>query len=372
MNQPANKNIPNNNQQQPSVIDLSKKGRQKLRSRQYVEAQGLFRAGLEREPENPYLLSGMGDACRETGDFSEAERCYSLLLGVDKNNLFALRGLGDVCKKMNRHQEAIKLWDRYLILRPQDKFVMTRIADSCKILQLFERAEQAYQQILKIAPSDRFALTGLADLQHRLGKDEEAIGTYEKVLKFDKNELHILTIIGKLCWRISDFERAESYFRRALQVDPENPYALYGLGNCYRWYRQYDKALEIWEKILPHSEGTQALHTRMGDAYYHLGRVAEAENSYHKSLEFGEDLFATAGLVCLCSERKDWAKGVKFFWLLVAADTDAQNQIEVLIKRFIRSGQRQAMLDLFRHVLSAGGDNQFVLSELENQLKRLA
>ncbi len=372
MNQPANENIPNNNQQQPSVIDLSKKARQKLRSRQYAEAQELFRAGLEREPENPYLLSGMGDACRETGDFSEAESCYRLLLDVDKNNLFALRGLGDVCKKLNRHQEAIKLWDRYLILRPQDKFVMTRIADSCKVLQQFERAEQAYQQILKIAPSDRFALTGLADLQHRLGKDEEAIETYEKVLKFDKNELHILTIIGKLCWRISNFERAERYFSRALLVDPNNPYALYGLGNCYRWYRQYDKALEIWQKILPHSEGTQALHTRMGDAYYHLGQVTEAENSYHKSLEFGEDLFATAALVCLCSERKDWKNGAHFFWLLADSGTDAPNQIEVLIKRFIRSGQRQSMLELFRHVLSVGGDNQAVLVELENQLKRLA
>jgi len=42
-----------------------------------------------------------------------------------------------------------------------------------------------------------------------------------------------------------------------------------------------------------------------------------------------------------------------------------------LIKRFIRSGQRQSMLELFRHILSIGGDNQAVLAELENQLKRL-
>ncbi len=371
MNQPTNGNPSNHHQKQPSVIDISKKGRQKLRSRHFAEASELFSLGLEREPENPYLLSGMGDACRETGHYSEAERCYCNLLDVDNNNLFALRGLGDVCKKLNRHREAIQFWDRYLALRPQDKFVMTRVADSCKILQQFERAEQVYQQILKLSPGDRFALTGVADLQHRMGKDESAIETYEKVLRFDENELHILTIIGKLCWRISDFERAEKYFRRALQIEPDNPYALYGLGNCYRWHRQYDKAIEIWEKILPHSEGTQALHTRLGDAYYNLGRFAEAEQSYRHSLKFGEDLFSTAGLVCLCSDRNDWENAAHFFRLLTADETDVSNPLEILIKRFIRAGQKESMLELFRYLLSAGDCHQTVLDELACQLKRL-
>mgnify|MGYP001301562723 CR=1 FL=1 len=62
----------NGGKQQLSVIDLSKKGRQKFRARRYQEAMQLFGEGLQREPDNPYLLSGMGDACRETGDYSEA------------------------------------------------------------------------------------------------------------------------------------------------------------------------------------------------------------------------------------------------------------------------------------------------------------
>ena len=372
MTQPENENPQDNHQKQPSVIDISKKARQKLRSRQYIEAQELFRTGLEMEPENPYLLSGMGDVCRETGDFSEAERCYRLLLEVDRGNLFALRGLGDVCKKLNRHQEAIQLWERYLVLRPQDKFVMTRIADSCKILMQYERADHAYRQILKISPGDRFALTGLADLQHRLGKYEEAIDTYERVLKFDENGLHILTIIGKLCWRISDFERAERYFQRALRVDPENPYALYGLGNCYRWDRKYDKAIEIWQKILPHSEGTQTLHTRMGDAYFNLGRFADSEQSYQKALEFGEDVFPLAGLVCLYSDQKDWQNAAHFFELLTTEESELSSRIEMLVKRFIHSEQKQSMLELFRYLLSAGSSHQRVLDAIENQLKLLS
>lgn len=368
MSQPENNKPRDNRQVQNSVIDLSKKARQKLRSRRYEEAMQLFRRGLEIEPENPYLLSGMGDACRESGDFHEAERCYIALLDVDQKNLFALRGLGDVYKKLNRHQDAIELWETYLTLRSRDKHVMTRIADSFKVLQLFEQAEKTYRQILTFAPQDRFALTGLGDLLHRLGKDDEAIETYERVLSFDANELHILTIIGKLCWRISDFERSEGYFRRALAIDPKNPYALYGLGNCFRWSKDYEKALEIWQKILEFSDGTQALHTRMGDAYINIGCQEKAESCYIKALTFDEDIYSTAGLICLYSERREWDKAAKFFSSLVADENEGPHRFELLCKRFLHFNQEQTMRDLFLQLKASGQCTDQILDLIEQQL----
>jgi len=353
---------------QNPVIGLSKKARQKLRTRRYDEAIQLFRRGLDIEPENPYLLSGMGDACRESGNFHEAERCYKALLEVDGKNLFALRGLGDVYKKLNRHQDAIQLWGKYLTLRSQDKHVMTRIADSFKVLQQFEQAEKTYRQILTFAPRDRFALTGLGDLLHRLGKDVEAIETYERVLSFDENELHILTIIGKLCWRISDFERSERYFRRALAVDPKNPYALYGLGNCFRWSKDYEKALEIWQEILTFSEGTQALHTRMGDAYINIGKSDQAEACYLKALTFDTDIYSTAGLVCLYSERGSWDEAAKYFSLLLDCDNDVIHRFELLCKRFAHFKQEETMIDLFTNLLNADEQNEQVLTLINEQL----
>lgn len=352
----------------PSVIDISKSARNKLKARRYREAKELFRTGLEMEPENPYLLSGMGDACRETEDFAEAENCYLTLLKSDEKNLFALRGLGDVYKRTSRHQEAIQQWEKYLKYRPQDKHVMTRIADSCKLLSQFERAEQAYRQILKIDPRDRFAMTGLADLQHRMGFDEKAIETYEQVLKFDPDELHILTIVGKLCWRISDFDRAEKYFRHALSVDPENPYALYGLGNCYRWYRQYEKALEIWMRILETSEGTQTLHVRMGDAYFHLGRLNEAHNCYQKALGFGYDPFAAQALVCLFSVQNNYSEAANYFGSLMVQAQQPADQLDVLVKRFLRNDQADEMKQFFQFLIKNKRGEAEVLSLLEQRL----
>jgi tetratricopeptide (TPR) repeat protein len=312
----------------------------------------LFAEGLELEPDNPYLLSGMGDASREMGNFEVAEECYLKLLHIDEKNLFALRGLGDVYKKLNQHTDAITMWERYLLLRPRDKHVMSRIADSAKVLLQFERAEQMYLSIIEFAPEDRFALSGLADLQHRLGKDHEAVQIYEKILGFGGNSLHILTILGKLCWRISDFDKGEVYFRQALEIDPANPYALYGLGNCHRWHKRYKEAIEVWQKILENSEGTQALHTRMGDAYYHIGMKEEAARSYRRSISFGRDPFALAGLICLSVDTGDLDTAIATFFDLVVADDDPLYQLDMLSRRFIRSQQQPAMEDFCRYLLA--------------------
>ncbi|MFO7812979.1 MAG: tetratricopeptide repeat protein [Pelovirga sp.] len=341
-----------NPQAQSSIIDLSKKARQKLRARCYSDAGQLFAEGLELEPDNPYLLSGMGDASREMGHFEVAEECYLKLLHIDEKNLFALRGLGDVYKKLNRHTDAVTMWERYLHLRPRDKHVMSRIADSAKVLLQFERAEQMYLSIIAFAPDDRFALSGLADLQHRLGKDQDAIRIYEKILGFDDKSLHILTILGKLCWRVSDFDKGEIYFRRALEIDPDNPYALYGLGNCHRWHKRYQDAIEVWQKILEDSEGTQALHTRMGDAYYHIGMKEEAARSYRRSISFGRDPFSLAGLICLSADTGDLDAAIATFLDLVVADDDPLYQLDMLSRRFIRAGQQSIMEEFYRYLLS--------------------
>nr|WP_224746772.1 tetratricopeptide repeat protein [Pelovirga terrestris] len=297
----------------------------------------------------------MGDASREMGNFEVAEECYLKLLQIDKNNLFALRGLGDVYKKLNRHNDAITMWERYLHLRPRDKHVMSRIADSAKVLLQFERAEQMYQSIIQFAPDDRFALSGLADLQHRLGNDQEAIRIYEKILGFGGKSLHILTILGKLCWRVSDFDKGEVYFRRALEVDPDNPYALYGLGNCHRWHKRYQEAIAVWQKILKNSEGTQALHTRMGDAYYHIGMKDEAARSYRRSISFGRDPFSLAGLICLSVDIGDLDTAVATFFDLVVADDDPLYQLDMLSRRLLRTLPQPVMEAFYRYLLNSHG-----------------
>jgi len=229
-----------------------------------------------------------------------------------------------------------------------------------------------YLSILEFAPDDRFALSGLADLQYRLGKDGEAIQIYEKILGFGGKSLHILTILGKLCLRISNFEKAEIYFRRALETDPDNPYALYGLGNCYRWHRRYLDAIEVWQKILEHSDGTQALHTRIGDAYYHLGMMQDAARAYQRAISFGRDPFSMAGLICLSVDTGDLDTAVNAFFDLVVTDADPLYQLDMLSRRFIRDQHQHLMQSFYRQLLEFDGSKGRFAKDLASALENFA
>lgn len=353
------------------VIQLSKKARRLFRRKEYARARDLYRQGLRSEPANPYLLSGLGDACREAGEFDAAQQAYQTLLDHEPNNLFALRGLGDLYKGRGALAAAIPCWENYLRRRPNDVHVMTRIADACKSLERFERAEALYRQVLELDPRDQYALTGLADLLHLVGRDHDAIACYEKVLTLRHDILHILTIVGKLCWRVSDFDKAERFFLRALDIDPDNPYALYGLGNCYRWHRNYAKAVEVWQRILLHNEGTIALYTRLGDAFTHLGDHASAEQAYRQVLDQGYDRYAQIGIIKLCCDQADFGRAIEELNNLLANEKDPWPLIEELSQRFVRTDRRKTMVTFCRHLLDSSVPNCLEPERIEHLLTKL-
>lgn len=354
-----------------AIIQLSKNARSFYLKREYVKACELYCQGLKSDPHNVYLLSGLGDACREMGDFAGARTAYQSLLDREPNNLFALRGLGDVSRDEGLLRAAIDLWDRYLRQRPEDVYVLMRVADAHKKLDQLDLAEGVLRRILELAPQDTVALSGLADLLHGTGRYLEAIACYEKILTLRKDVLQVLTIVGKLCWRVADFEKAKRFFLLALDIDPDNPYALYGLGNCYRWQCDYRRAVETWRRILRHNSGTINLYSRLGDALGHLGELDEAEESYRLALGDGYDRYAKIGLIKLCCERGDFGRAIEELNDLLANETDPWQQINELSQRFVRAGRRESMIAFYDHLLEARVPNCIDPRRLADLIEKL-
>ncbi len=81
--------VPNNSSENQvlhnKVINLSREGHRFLKSRQYAKARKAFNEGLEIEPDNPYLLTGMGDLLRAEKRYAECRECYLKVLEQDKH-----------------------------------------------------------------------------------------------------------------------------------------------------------------------------------------------------------------------------------------------------------------------------------------------
>ena len=333
------------------IFELSKQGHNLLKARRFAEANTLFKEALALDPENPYVLTGMGDVLRLQKDFLGATEYYRRVLEFDPHNPFSLRGLGDSLRGMLRYQEAIDCWVIYLRQNHfKDIFVLTRVADSYKTLNDYANALAYYQKVLGLKPDDRFALTGLADLYHKKGLDLPAIEYYEKALASGANTTSILTILGNLHLKHKNYEKSSYYYENTLQQEPHNVQALYGLGNYYRIRCNYQRAAELWEQILEKSIGPTNVLARLGDAYRNLGQFDAAERSYRMGLDNGYAKFSQVGMVKLHCQAGRLKEACDCYDELLRHEGDDTRFFAEAGQLLIKRGDRNLALEFYRHI----------------------
>jgi tetratricopeptide (TPR) repeat protein len=279
-----------------NAIELSKRGNKLLRGGNYQEAEKILLEGAELDPDNPYILVGLGDLYRETRKFVKSISHYERILASDSRNVFALRGIGDSYRGMNQHEKAIPYWQSYLECNPEDIQVMTRVGDSYKKLKNLKESERYYQMALGLAPDDRYALLGIGSLYYKMEKDDEALLYLERLLALDDNYVAVLTMVGNIYRRRKDYDQAIVNYSKAVAYEPENTFALYGLGDCYRWQRNYEQVVHWWGCILEKEPRNQVMHSRVGDAYFNMGKDKEALEHYQASLKIRFDPYAYLGI----------------------------------------------------------------------------
>lgn len=336
-----------------AVIELSKKASRLFRAGQLEDAEKIYLEAKELDPENPYILSGLGDVYRKLNRFKDSGEQYDAVLKQDKNNIFALRGAGDARRGMKLPLQAIPYWLRYLEINDKDSHVMVRIADAYHKLNDSENAIDFYEQSLEIKPYDPFALLGLGNVYYAQQDDEKALICFERLLS--KNSSHnvvLMTMIGNIYRRRKEFDRAMDYYENALGLDPRNNFALFGMGDCFRGKLNMEKAVYWWGKILDQEPENQPLWTRVGDALVSLDRLDDAIAHYSASLKVDHDLYAMLGLARVAQQKGDFDQACRYCEQALEVDKDNVRALETLIAVCEAAGQpekAQAARDRIKH-----------------------
>jgi len=322
-----------------AVIELSKKGSRLFRAGQLDEAEKIYLEAKALDPENPYVLSGLGDVYRKLNRFADSGAQYDAVLKLDKDNIFALRGAGDARRGLKQPLQAIPYWLRYMEINAGDSHVMVRIADAYHKLNDSENAIDFYEQSLVIKPYDPFALLGLGNVYYAQQNDEKALRCFELLLS--KNSSHnvvLMTMIGNIYRRRKEFDRAMDYYENALELDPKNNFALFGMGDCFRGKLNMEKAVYWWDKILDQEPDNQPLWTRVGDALVALDRLDDAIAHYSASLQVAHDLYAVLGLARVAQRQGDFDKASRYCEQALEVDKDNVRALEALAQIYDAAG----------------------------------
>jgi len=295
-----------------SAIDLSKKGNKLLRKGLFQEAEQVLLEAYELDPNNAYILVGLGDLYREQKKFGKAINYYEKILSIDENNVFALRGAGDAHRGKNQHDAAISYWKRYLECNEDDIQVLTRLGDSYKKLKNYKESEKYYCQALDLNGTDKYALLGVGSLFYKLEKDDKALHYLERLLELDDGYVAVLTMVGNIYRRRQEFDRATGYYAKAVEFEPGNTFALYGLGDCSRWMKNYDEVVKWWGLILEKEPRNQVMHSRVGDACLNTGDYDKAMEHYQTSLQIRFDPYACLGISRIFRHQGKYPEAVDY------------------------------------------------------------
>lgn len=147
----------------------------------------------------------------------------------------------------------------------------------------YSQAQQEIQEALEESPNNAELLTLLADIYTHQDRLTDATLITDQLLKNGATSYNLFIIKGNICCKQEGFAEALEYFQLAfkkrrtdyllgrliqtllhlnrtgealyytqlaLESDPENPFFLKYLGQIYKKQKEWDRALEIYQKVI--------------------------------------------------------------------------------------------------------------------------
>jgi tetratricopeptide (TPR) repeat protein len=143
--------------------------------------------------------------------------------------------------------------------------------------QLFAAALERYQLV-----ESPYREGASADYKSLIEKFDEVVAKFPRTSSGRLSLLHK----GNLHLKLGEFDEAirayETFFQKAGKERLYRLFALEGLGYAHEGKKEYEKALEAYEKMLEMGEGLQVAnaHLSKGRCYEKLGKKKEALESY--------------------------------------------------------------------------------------------
>ncbi len=300
---------------------LQKKGDAEAAMQEYRIAEKLT-------PQNPAIRLNMATLFQQQGDYEMAVRAYDSILKIQPDNSNAHYYKACALRKMGKIKPAIASYEATLRHDPKNKNAKAELFDTISKDLPKDESLMVLATIANNNPTDPSIQYNLAYQLHKNGKNDEALNYYIKAINLAPKMIDAYINVATIYKNKSMNEMALANLSKALDIDPdnakvkglideissaaiietyelatqkynmqnfegalqdylsiENPgFEVYlGIGACYQALKQYDKAIEVYNKAI-------ALNDANSTAYYYLGlahqakkNLGEAEANYKKA-----------------------------------------------------------------------------------------
>lgn len=316
------------------------------KNRDFKTAIEHYYKSLSLSPDNPDILSMIGDCYIGLGDIDRAKNYYDTALEIDKSHKETLLGLINVY----RLQKDLPKTEEYLkeLLKVEKDFSYHKeLVESYFSSSKVKEARCFIKNVMleKFPNSDEcYYLLGVCDAKEE--RYEDASENFYKALELNPDNLDVRIALGKLFYCENRFEDAKNIFQYALSLNFNLKEPHYYMGLIYSALENYEEAIAEFKFVVEAIDATDInSYMNLGLCYSLIGWQQEAAYAYHTVLQIHpQDTEAKYALAYLYYQEGLYDRSEEFlnklidsgdeedsvFWLKSKILTEKKNYKEAL------------------------------------------
>jgi tetratricopeptide (TPR) repeat protein len=245
-----------------------------------------FQAALEIDPDEPLVHYNIGTTLMEMGRLEEALAQHREAVRLAPGYAEAHGNIGVDLQKLGRYDEAVQAYRIALSIKPELGMFRTNLGVSLEKLGRNDEASAEFREALTIDPQNTQDHHALGDALMHTGHTEEAIVQYREATRLDQTSATARNDLGYALFRAGRLDEAEAALRAALLIQPGDTAALDNLGNVLQQMGRLPEAIIEYEKALKTGTGADLadVHNDLGVALARLGRSHEAIAEFREAI----------------------------------------------------------------------------------------
>ena len=190
-----------------------------------------------------------------------------------------------------REDEALEKLEEALRLDPSFSDGYEAVGVMLGRSERFHEAIDIFKRLEEIAPHEPMVNTNLSLYFMKIGDKESAEAEAARAMQKDMAGKTGRSVDSETLDRVmaeqqeADARRKKEMFGQILEIDPEDPVALFGMGNAAAALREWESAISAYARAIAAEAENSALYLAQGKALEQVGRGAEAEVAYRAGME---------------------------------------------------------------------------------------
>jgi len=252
--------------------------------KEYSFAIGILDQLVLLNPKSKIMAQKLAKLYLLTDQPLKAKEIYEKIIniGIVSEEIYYQYAL--ICVKTDNLDTAEKILKKVIELNPKAAYARKDLGIIYLEKRLFDYAKDEFEKAYEIAPEDEDILFEYANYLHATSDFTKAKEFYKKA--FEKEPKNPNTIIFSALndLALNNLEEASKYIEMALKIVPENPFVLFTAGKIYYAQKDYENAqlllIKAWE-----TDKTPDVENLLGLTYFELNEFEKANNIFLKLLK---------------------------------------------------------------------------------------